>query len=468
MRTVIVYVLVAIALVSSCTPIDHFLHMDPPRVISFTPRGNTAPPDSTVVSVRFSQAMDTVQTENAFSLTENGLPVDGSFAWEGNTLTFFPAWPFSKNADYCFSVSARAEDTFGNSITEAFSHSFRTGEISPSPSLVELEPEDRETDVWVRRPIRILFNSPMDRESVIQGFRILPDISLEVISDADGKEFSFVPVNDLRYGTEYTVSLSSEIQSIHGYSLKGHSSVFTTEERPTPEIASVSCHDTGREIFDTDTVLVNSGIERNESFCVRFESPVPSDMRTGLVSLKNGPSCHLSWMEDGLLCTIEVFAPLDWGKVYELSVSGKIYRIEVSGMLSVPLSIEGIYLSRESVPEDYTLLVPYSLYSFSSESCFFDVHVRHTTAAAVSLSSFLASWEIGSSNGCVEIDSLSVEEDPVPGPPFALEEGVSVFRIHCRVIDNLKPGLVILTIGTELEDSLGNRLAGKYEVPVNR
>ena len=129
--------------------------MKPPEVKNFYPEEHTVDTDIDWVYVEFSQDMDKISAENAFSISENGAVFPGYFSWDARKLVFHPYRPFRKKAFYRFSVSERAEDSFGNSLLKDFSHSFRTGEFTAFPSVLCTDPSDGERSAGVTSQIRM-------------------------------------------------------------------------------------------------------------------------------------------------------------------------------------------------------------------------------------------------------------------------------------------------------------------------
>jgi subtilisin family serine protease len=113
-----------------------------PVVTNVTPAtGASGQPASTAVGVTFSEQVNRVVTQAAFSLVgASGSAVSGSFAWAGNTMTFKPSTPLMEGTTYTAKVGATARSTSGTPVAGPFSWTFRTvarSNLSPTGVVVE-------------------------------------------------------------------------------------------------------------------------------------------------------------------------------------------------------------------------------------------------------------------------------------------------------------------------------------------
>jgi len=100
-----------------------------PTIASVSPSdGHTGVTPSTGVTVAFSEPMDKAAAEAAFSLvrSSDGTPVDGSFSWSNNTMTFRPGASLAENTQYTAKVGIAARDVAGNALAAERAWSFKT------------------------------------------------------------------------------------------------------------------------------------------------------------------------------------------------------------------------------------------------------------------------------------------------------------------------------------------------------
>jgi uncharacterized protein YkwD len=125
--------------VASPTPL-RVTTVDAANVVRFRPaRGATNVDATTLVSVRFSSAMNRAATAKAFSVIVAGKPVPGSISWaEGNTvLVFRPTQPFAAGAGVGIRVTGDAVSGDGTPIGNGGSATFRVVPPAPAPAPVK-------------------------------------------------------------------------------------------------------------------------------------------------------------------------------------------------------------------------------------------------------------------------------------------------------------------------------------------
>jgi hypothetical protein len=193
---------------------------------------------TTPVVAIFDQAMDKPSTESAFSLkrTSNGASVNGSFAWVGHGLVFFPSSPLASGTNYTATVSAAATDVTGNSLPGPRTWRFTT---ATQPLIAAVAPAEEVTEVLPNGHVVVAFDTPMDKGSAQSAF------GLRRTSDGApvGGTFAwyaggsyamiFDPSSDLAPGTQYTATVSTAAKDSAGHPLPGAKSwEFTTTNRP--------------------------------------------------------------------------------------------------------------------------------------------------------------------------------------------------------------------------------------------
>lgn len=75
------------------------------------------------ISITFSEKMDEISVQGAFKISPS---VNGTFSWNGSTVTFTPALELLSGTDYIITIDKGAKDMHGNSLSSTYSFSFRT------------------------------------------------------------------------------------------------------------------------------------------------------------------------------------------------------------------------------------------------------------------------------------------------------------------------------------------------------
>lgn len=129
-----------------------------PRVLGITPGVGVLPGEiegAAPVAVTFSEAMDRKSAQAAFSLQPT---VQGSFAWQQNTLIFTPARALLPRTQYRASVSAQAKSASGRSLSAPASISFGT---AAPPTILRTLPSPNASEVPTDTVLTLSFDRPM-------------------------------------------------------------------------------------------------------------------------------------------------------------------------------------------------------------------------------------------------------------------------------------------------------------------
>lgn len=328
----IIILLIAPVIQFSCSAIAERLDFSQPEIESVSPENfATGVANDITVRVSFSKEMDTVKTNEAFSLSSSSGVVHGYFKWSdnGTALTFTPREPLSDSLMYTISVSASAEDTDGNDLKEPLESVFYISNDLEAPSVVSHQPVCTisggipDPVIPADENIIITFSEAMDPDTLYRGFTISPPVQGRYIWNGTRTAVTFDPLYDLSPGTTYTVSLTSEITDMNSNPLtEQYTFSFTVGNDFTgPEIVSVIQDDTGLPLIEESTV---SGIERNGSFTLTFNEPVKRDTLHDGVRIS--PSCefHIECAAESAAAKLVFDEPLESEVSYSLTLGSSI------------------------------------------------------------------------------------------------------------------------------------------------
>lgn len=193
-----------------------------PEVVETDPAPDTddVPLDASV-QLTFSTLMDTPSVEDALRLTPD---LEHELRWSGELLEIVPAEPLRPDTRYRVRIAADAADVAGVALDAVFELSFRTIAVGLEPSL--LVPADGTDGISVRTPVAVLFDEPIDPDSVSdETLRIEPEVdgSLELIAAPDGdgdpddlRLLHFVPSAPLPPNTTFEVELAAGVADAAG------------------------------------------------------------------------------------------------------------------------------------------------------------------------------------------------------------------------------------------------------------
>jgi len=167
--------------------------------------------------ITFNQAMDPLQTQQAFSLTtDDGEPVPGHFNWEENrtVLIFQPSVFLDYDQRYSLSISQDAQNPQGTPLTSELFFSFNT---IRRPQVVTTSPRQGGSKA-TNKLLSITFSTPMDEASIVEAISILPNVeNLGGFWRSDSKQW--VVYGDFEPATSYLLSLDNTAKDIMGTSI---------------------------------------------------------------------------------------------------------------------------------------------------------------------------------------------------------------------------------------------------------
>jgi len=447
-------------------------------VLSASPEAAFVLPENVEeVTGTYSAKMRRSLAEDSFSLKCDSAALPGTFSWRGGgrTLVFSPLAPVEARRSFTLSVSAAAEDEYGNSLEDTFTRTFHTRSETTSPFLVSHSPAGGGT-ISSRDPVVLLFSEPMDAASVLSSFNISPKPEGFFSWNSEANELVFTPLEDWTSGGIYEATVGNDCLDKQGNGLAEERTFrFFGPSAYDPSAVSVRAVKGGFALAPSGPGgFVDSSLktEKDESFRIVFNKPPGIDTRKGIVSVNPSTAFGLAWEANGAACTMSFSDDLVWGAVYEIEAAGTVYRFVVNGEGSVPLSVRRVvYIpdpaAGSPVYEELRLAGNYDFPDASAAA--FDVYIGHGTATAVDFASFLDSFSLSVSNGCVEFETLGAELSPAfPAPSPAAGSGETVVRVSCSTDDVLSSGIVTIGVGAGLRDDRSNGLAGKFSLPVNK
>lgn len=460
-----------------------------------------------VVSVTFSTEADRSVAENAFSLTEDGSEVRGSFSWDSLTMRFLPYAPLRPNREYRIFVDGKARGLDGHSLDVAADFKFNTrdsGSESANRTRVSaFEPQDGAVITQARQAIAVSFTGPVEAADCRDHIAVIPAIagawSLE--GSPIGTVALFQPIVDWDFGVEYRVEVPADMVDAQRRRFGKDASVRFTRGADTDSPRLVCL-----EIIDADesivAVLENAasfcGLERSHRIRLRFSEPVVLSSLDGLIS--SGPPIDFERETTGRCSASVVYrlpARLKWGESFEFRLEegardrennvGKesgAYRLTFDGPSSRPPRFVGMRmpLAPGAVDKADRLLTTYSAedaftgLAVAPGSERYDIGVptasmvelyfETATGAAIDPVSVMENFRVESTNGAL---SFSPRRVSLGNFLYAPHEPWSCYRriqIEGVLTNNAEAGLVTFVLDDGFKDSKGNIVAAAIRLPL--
>ncbi len=252
----------------------------PPRVVRTQPinRG-TEIPITTQITITFNKPMDKQSVEDNFSVTRWTKKVQGSFAWDENTLIFSPSDDLRYNTSYLVMVAGEAKDTDGLGLDgnydsksdgipyDDYFWTFRTVSAPPTLAVVWQERQIKKGD---RFDVKLMARDVAEMQKF--GFKLIFDADVLEVENVDEASFAswrprpkHIEAVDLR---DKTV-----VDNLAGVVAIAYESTRAGGVSGSGEIATISLHAIGAGVaaigFDAVSVFDSSG----RPIDVRLDAP---------------------------------------------------------------------------------------------------------------------------------------------------------------------------------------------------
>ncbi|MFN2108103.1 MAG: Ig-like domain-containing protein, partial [Anaerolineae bacterium] len=214
---------------------DYVWHFStiPPTVVWTRPRNDATLVDiNTAISVQFNQPVDLESVEAAFTLSGGrglaGNDVNGTFSVEDNTVVFTPTRALDFNTTYTVQLDTGITSAAGGmGMKEAYTWQFTT---VPLPEIVATNPENLERNAPPHTTFEIVFNTPIDPDTVMPNLTMTPPLSpTQVYTYFARYNNTFVVQFGAQPSTEYTVVINDGIADPYGNTIpRGRTVKFRT------------------------------------------------------------------------------------------------------------------------------------------------------------------------------------------------------------------------------------------------
>jgi hypothetical protein len=213
----------------------------PPTVLSTSPaNGATAVPITAVVTVTFSEAMDSasVATGGAFTLTATvaGTLVTGTVTYNMDThvATFTPSSPLSNNIGYTATITTGVKDLAGNFMAAPKVFAFTTIADTTPPTVLSTSPSNGATAVPITAVVTVTFSEAMDSASVATGgaFTLKETVAGTPVAGTVTYDMvthiaTFTPAGSLAAATtNYTATVTTAAKDVAGNPLSPGTVIF--------------------------------------------------------------------------------------------------------------------------------------------------------------------------------------------------------------------------------------------------
>jgi len=459
------------------------------------------------VDVYFSADVDKTLTESAFSLLEDGVPMEGRYGWpEDNHLSYSVIEQFNETSIYTIKVTTMAEDTDGNSLKDDYTHTFRSSGDSQRPSIVSITPATNERIAQVRPTIEVTFSEPMDVTSFLNGFHLYPSAEGYFAESVNNTVFRYVLTEDLDWQMNYTITVSDTVMDTVGNNLgkEGKQSFYVGDETTAPSIVSVTDESSGAVLTIDDLLTqeetVNAGVEKNSRITIQFSEEMDRSIVPNCLNFVPSITYNTEWNAAGTALTIKPIESFNRDTIYSLTIgkactdvqgnemsSASVYKIRANGPHSIPPKISRVEFANSfsgANLSDTIELTPLGSFAYegaynTAGGCtgFFDIYMELAEGATFDIFDFIDAFSVTvtaasiTPNGCQLDDNIAFLASEIP-VRSGLPANTHVIR-YIVAVDNSGTGKysvagnIRMTLNSTFKDSYDNKCEETWSLRVN-
>ncbi|GEM_PF-541741 len=331
-KTIIVMLfLIANMVFSECSYIDEKMGFDRPKVISIYPSNfMTDVASNVIVEVSFSKSMDTIKTNESFSLSSASGNVDGYFRWSNGDkrMTFEPKNSLTDAQMYTIIITSEAEDKDGNDLEETHTTVFYVNTDLNPPTVIANTPANDATGILPDASIIITFSEAMDIDTIYDGITITPAVQGTYSWNGTCTVITFDPLYDLSYGTTYTVTLSESLKDVNGNALRDQQKFsFTVGDdfiKPTVQTVRQNPEGTAPAGYTLNDPWqegsINYAIEKQNNILITFSEPVLRNTMYDAITITPGCDFSIQANPTDTVATLMFNAPMNSESNYTLTI----------------------------------------------------------------------------------------------------------------------------------------------------
>lgn len=241
------------------------------------------------VAVTFSEAVSKQSLESGFSLTENESVLKGRLQVSGKTCRFYPEEGIQKHKEYILRLTTTVETAQGLSLAEDFIYNYSTKEKTLVFKVNNFTPDEEEEiviDVSVPLELQLKpdklsveFNSPVDRKSFENGFKISPDFSYVFEYQNNDTVVYIIPEKQLDPG-HYAVKME-DISDVYGNVLHDFYSNFIVKRDLQPITFDLLQNGT-KKLVENEVV----SLSKKDSLVINFNKAVKLENLSSLIEFR--------------------------------------------------------------------------------------------------------------------------------------------------------------------------------------
>lgn len=294
-----------------------------------------------LITIQFSEAMDTNLAVAGLILQD--MPAEYEWQNSDSTLLIHLTRKLEYGKKYTVMINPTVTDKAGNNLREQFTKEFYIGNDFTHPEVLSMILRDGANspvemvsnsaiaeNISKTTPVQFTFSKLMDRASVQTSLSLSPDLNYTLSWSENGTQdvltLTLFENNEFDFGKTYTITIGKDAKDREGNTfLEDFKKVFLIgTDYLSSKITAISVVNTSgsaQNILEGDVV---KNIPLKPVITLVFSKPMQASSTQTAVSFTPSISSSLiyySWSSDLKTLTVTVDEKLDYGELYQISVS---------------------------------------------------------------------------------------------------------------------------------------------------
>lgn len=464
--------------------------------------------NSNNVEVMFSNEPNQYLFVKNFSIKEDSNELSGVFSFSGSKVIFYPDDEIKDNYLYEVTISATAEDIYGNSLAEDYKTTYSTRNEFIRPSVLKISSEHESQLTSEITEIKIVFSEPIDDISFRNSLSFSPSFDYVYSWENDNSTVHIYPLSALSRETRYVVKLSTKLMDKNRNTLlNDFTSTFVNylDNEKTDFVLSYEKDETCQNLIKETN---NENIKTNEKLTLSFSEEINIEYISSYIEIY--PSLNLTITPDKKSkqkASIEFTKDMNWGDTYRLTILHGLkdlfgneietdcyYDLTFNNEDNRPIKVKKVLIDLQNPAENYFEFKDFDSLSFeplyysTSDSnpvptnIYFIFDISSNAEKIIDFS-VMESFNIEFSNACFEsitvkkvniLSESDIESDSklksVYDSISNIEGKLCVVLIGLEILNSTTSnvGTLKITMDKNIRDSLGNFMIDEYSCQVNK
>jgi hypothetical protein len=357
-------------------------------------------------------------------------------------------------------------------MSEPFVRNFSSGDDPLPLQISRITPDPDNLIIDPTAEFVISFNKPVSPASFYSAFETSPNIQGSFSWDEDNSRVRFTPSFRLKSKVRYQLQITTRCSDTEGRTLadtmRRQYEVRSRQEISVNEFCLSS--DKGTE-YSEALVGQTYHVGHRQEFSIILSEPMVSELRNEIIQLQPNPGFDFSWSTDYQQVSLLPPSRLNPESLFRLNLGGNDYYLQWDGEGLEAVELAGVSFCNDTTgaeAEFRRIRLNELLLCESSSQAALELAFIHANAAEISTLQLMEALGLYATNSAAGIQLSSLEQvESANCEDLCSLQPDSVFRLSFAINRFPAAGLLYLQLEQNLQDSLGNSLAGTVRISYN-